>query len=283
MLDFIRINRLRIAIVLVVILLISLLVSQVDRPRADNRFTSLVQTIAYPFQISVDFVQTRLHRVWFHYLWLIDVRQENERLIRRVAELEEQKASNAEIRLAHQRLRRLLAFKEEDPNLKVFADVVMEIRKPFFHLLVINKGSADGIRPNYGVVSWEGIVGKIQSVTRQQSVVQLITDSRSQFPVVIQRTRNRAMLQVENGVLMIKQIPRMVDLFENDRIVSSGLAGIFPNGYPVGRVSEINREQFGLFQSAVITPFVELDKIEEVAVIVKSVHNIHEPLFTDTD
>jgi rod shape-determining protein MreC len=82
---------------------------------------------------------------------------------------------------------------------------------------------------------------------------------------------------------VINQIPRLLDLFENDRIVSSGLAGIFPNGYPVGRISEITREEFGLFQRAVITPFVELNKIEEVAVIVKSVYNIHEPLFTDTE
>jgi rod shape-determining protein MreC len=283
MLDFLRTNRLRISVILVVILLIALLFSQIDRPRADNWFSSLVQTVAYPFQTSVDFVQTRVSRAWSHYVWLVDVREENNRLISRVKELEEQNATNAEIRLAHQRLRRLLAFKEEDPNLKVFADVVMEIRKPFFHLLVINKGSADGIRPNYGVVDREGIVGKVQSVTRWQSVVQLITDSRSQFPVLIQRTRTRAMLQVEGGKLVINQIPRLLDLFENDRIVSSGLAGIFPNGYPVGRISEITREEFGLFQRAVITPFVELNKIEEVAVIVKSVYNIHEPLFTDTE
>jgi rod shape-determining protein MreC len=214
----------------------------------------------------------------------MDVQEENDRLWQRVWELEEENAEGREIRLAHIRLTEALEFKNSDPNVKVFAEVIYELRKPFFQLLAINKGSDDGIRPNFAVVSPEGIIGKIQSVTANQSVVQLITDSRSRFPVLIQRTRTKAMLYGSlDGTLTIDRIPRRLELIKDDPVTTSGLEGIFPKGFPVGKVNQINKKQFGLFQTVTLTPAVDLSKVEEVVVLLRIVDNIHQPLFTDID
>lgn len=283
MLDFLQKNRRRISVIVLLIFFLGVLISQTEESRSDNWFTAIVQSIAYPFQSAFHFAETRTTAIWNHYIWLIDAQKENRGLREKVKALEELNSENREIRIAYRRLLKLLEFKQKDPNKKLFAEVVVEINKPFSSLLIINKGSDDGIRPNFGVVTPRGIVGKIQSVTAFQSVVQLITDTRTQFPVLIQRTRTKAMLHVRDGQLVIGKIPRRLELYENDRIVTSGLAGIFPKGFSVGRVSGIEKKEFGLFQSVILKPAVELNKIEEVAVILKSAYNIHQPLFTEID
>ncbi|MBU2511709.1 rod shape-determining protein MreC [bacterium] len=284
MFRFIKNNRLRISIVAILLFFLLYLAVQVDSERSENWYTATIQTISYPFQATFHFFKKQITDAWNSYIWLIDVNEENDRLWERVWVLEEENAQAREIRLAHDRLREALEFKKKDPNIKVFAEVVFEVKKPFFQLIVIDKGSDDGIRPNFAVVSPEGIIGKIQSVTSSQSVVQLITDSRSQFPVLIQRTRTKAMAYGSlDGNLTIKRIPRRLELFKDDQIVTSGLAGVYPKGFPVGKVDVINKKHFGLFQTVTLIPSVDLTKIEEVAVILRNVNSIHQPLFTEID
>ena len=281
MLDFLQKNRRLISVIFLIVFFLILLISQTDKSRSDNWFSAAVQSIAYPFQSTFHFAETQIASAWHRYIWLINTQQENEVLREKVNRLEEIDAESREIRIGFQRLFNLLEFKKKDPNVKVFAEVIVEVDKPFSKILIINKGSDDGILPNFGVVTPLGIVGKIQSVTSVQSVVQLITDTRIQFPILIQRTRTKAMLQVKDGELIINRIPRRLDLYKNDRIITSGLAGIFPKGFTVGKIKEIRKMDYGLFQSVILSPAVELNKIEEVAVILRSVNNIHQPLFTD--
>lgn len=283
MFDFIKTNRFRISVVLIFIVLLVYIISQIDRPRSDNWISALVQNITYPFQATFHFVTSEISDTWTGYIWLVNARKENKQLKDRIKQLEEINASNEGIRISYYRLLKLLEFEEKDPNIKLYAEVVVEYRKPFSKLLIINKGSKHGIRPNFGVVTPEGIVGKIQSVTNFQSVVQLISDSQSQFPILIQRTRTKAMLEAVEGQLKIQQIPRRLELKIGDKIVTSGLAGVFPKGFLVGQIESIDKKEFGLFQSAVIAPAVDLSRIEEVSVILKNVENIHQPLFTDQE
>lgn len=284
MLRFIKNNRLRISIVLILLSFLLYLAIQVDSERSENWYTATIQTVSYPFQRTFHFFKKHISNAWSGYIWLLDVKDENDRLWQRIWALEEENAQGREIRLAHDRLRSALEFKERDPNIKVFAEVIFEVKKPFYQLIIINKGEDDGIKPNYAVVSPAGVIGKIQSVTGTQSVVQLMTDSRSQFPVLIQRTRTKAMAYGSlDGVVTIKRIPRRLELFKDDKVVTSGLAGIFPKGFPVGTVDVINKKPFGLFQTVTLHPSVDLSKIEEVAVILRNIDSIHQPLFTEDE
>jgi len=242
-----------------------------------------VQIVSYPFLSTYRFIENRVTRVWTHYVWLVDVQEENEKLKKKVSLLEAENAENREMRIHYRRLIGLMEFSRRDRNKKLFASVIVEIDKPFSNLLIIDKGSKHGIRRNFAVVSPEGIVGKIQSVTPFQSVVQLITDSHSQFPVLVQQSRTKAMVSgSQDGTLQLKHIPRRLDLSENDQVVTSGLAGIFPKGLSVGKIQSIQKKSFELFQRVVLTPAVNLGKIEEVAVIIKNVDSIHQPLFTES-
>jgi rod shape-determining protein MreC len=282
MFKFFKNYRFRISIALLLIYFLLTLIIQVEKPRTDNWFSAFNQSVAYPFQTTYHFISNHIQEGWLHYLWLINVREQNRMLQKLLYQSRAENAENREIKIAYKRLLDTLDFKKKNSDIKVFAEVIGEVRNGFSRLIIINKGNANGIKKNFAVVSHEGIIGKIQSVTSFQSVVQLITDSHSKIPILIQRTRTKAFLQGSDGELKIIDILRRIEIKKHDKIITSGLAGIFPKGFPVGEITKIHEKSFGLFQKADVRPSVDFSKIEEVAVILKSVNNIHQPIFTES-
>ena len=249
-----------------------------------NWFTSVVQGVVYPFQVSGDWMVHGVGGAWDRYLWLINVAEENERLHAEVKQLKDEKAATEELRIAYDRLLGMLQFDRSNLDQKIFASVVGERQDSFSKLLIINRGSNQGVKKNFSVVTQLGVVGKIQSATPFQAVVQLITDARSHFPALVQRTRLKVMVQGElDGSLVISNFPRRMSVKLGDMVVTSGLAGIFPKGLPIGIVSHIEKKEFGLFQHVTLTPSARLNQLEELSVILHSRSNIHQPLFTEGD
>ena len=282
MFNFLKRHRFRISIGLILTSFFFILVGQVEKGRINNWFTGLIQGVVYPFQATGDWLADGVGSTWNRYVWLINVAEENQELRLELAQLKEEKAATEELRLAYDRLLGLLQFERTNQDQKIFASVVGERRDSFSKLLVINQGSSSGVKKNYAVVTHMGVVGKVQSVTPFQAVVQLITDARSHFPALVQRSRLKVMVQGElDGSLVISNFPRRMSLKLGDMVVTAGLAGIFPKGLPIGIVSQIEKKEFGLFQKVTLTPTVRLDQLEELAVILYSVSNIHQPLFTE--
>ncbi|MCP4296943.1 MAG: rod shape-determining protein MreC [Proteobacteria bacterium] len=282
MFNFLKRNRRLISAITVLLFFVFLISSQINQRKNENWFSAAVQSIAYPLQAASYYVKKAAIQSWNRYFWLVDIQQKNEQLELRIKELEAAKESSQEISMANIRLRKILEFQKRNTDIKVFSEVVGEIDRGVSQLLVINKGANHKIRRNFAVVSRERIIGKIQSVTSSQSVVQLITDPQSRVPVLLQRTRTKAILAgTYDGTLVIDQVIRTLDLKIGDKVVTSGLAGIYPKGFLVGEIDSIKKAKFGLFQSVTLVPSVDLNRIEDVAVILESLSNIQEPLFTD--
>jgi len=226
------------------------------------------------------------------------VKQENERLKQQVKALEEQLNQYVNASVQFNLLREQLQFLEENPERKVFAEVIGESVDNFHDVLLINKGQLAGIKRNFPVVLREGVVGRVQSVTATQALVELIVDRRHKFPVTLQRSRERTVVQGTGGGLEIRapdggivrgtgdslrleRIRMLADVEKGDRVVTSGLDGIFPKGLLVGTVISVNREKHELFQTAEIQPVVDFRKLEGVFVILKERRSVDFPLFTD--
>ena len=282
MFDYLKRNQLKISLALTLITLVIVLMTQVSLPGVRNWFSSVTHTLAYPFQQTSHFIYSEVKGFWNGYIWLINTKTENDRLIRINRELREENQKYYEIALSYNRLRKSLEFKESNPDKKIFAEVIGESSEGFNRLLTINRGSSDEVFLNYAVIAPEGIVGKIISTTPFQSTVLLITDNSSQIPVLIQRSRTKAILTGSpEGDLFLTLVPRTADLMIGDRIVASGLAGIFPKGLLVGTIETIEKKNYGLFQSALVKPTVDFLRTEEVFVIFDSQENIQKPLFTE--
>jgi rod shape-determining protein MreC len=156
---------------------------------------------------------------------------ENERLIARIRDLERRGTHQSEMELMNRRLKRLLALERELPTRAVAASVTARDASVWFQSLTLNKGEIDGIQTGMPVIAPEGVIGLISSTSMHASRVLLLTDPNSGIDVLVQRTRVRGILSglLEEGTTL-KYVKRSDDVRVGDRVVASGLDGVFPKG-----------------------------------------------------
>jgi len=119
-----------------------------------------------------------------------------------------------------------------------------------------------------GVMTPQGAVGRIIKVYDHMSVVLLIIDRNNAITGLVQRTRDEGIVEgTEKGVAWIKYLPLMATIKVGDPVVTSGLAGGFPRGVPIGRITKTERRQAEMFLSAEIEPDADFGKLDEVLVI----------------
>jgi rod shape-determining protein MreC len=214
---------------------------------------------------------------WRGYVALRGAYAQAQTLKQENAELQGKLAAMDEARLENERLKKMLAFVEDKPFLRIPAHVVGINPTATILSVRIDRGEQDGIRRGMPVVTPGGIVGQVQRTTHSYSDVLLLNDVKSRLGVRVQRSRARGTvsgtggeraLKLENdGALMLENVLRGDDLQEGDLIVTSGTDGIFPAGLVVGKATAIRRIRTGMFIYAEVLPAVDLNKVEEVLVL----------------
>jgi len=151
-----------------------------------------------------------------------------------------------------------------------FAELVRVELDPFSHQVLINRGSVDGVTEGLAVIDGAGVMGQVEDVQLHFSTVRLISDPNHALPVQINRTglRSVAFGTGETGNLVLNSVPREADVREGDLIVTSGLGERFPGGYPVARVTRIDREEGQTFALIEAAPLAALDRGREVLLII---------------
>src|SRR5262249_30724941 len=131
---------------------------------------------------------------------------------------------------------------------------------PWFSTVTINKGEADGVQKNMAVLSPFGVVGQTTTISAHSARVLLITDHNSSVDGVVQRSRARGIVEgALDGRCLMKYLKRGEDVEVGDRVVTSGLDGIFPKGVIVGDVTRVTRGNRGLMQVAEVKPSVPFE------------------------
>ena len=154
-------------------------------------------------------------------------------------------------------------------NQYIAAAVIGRDPSPFFHYVIINRGSDDGLRSGMPVVTQQGLVGQIDSVTAGAARVQLINDPASSINVVLQQTTSDAVLVGSvTGELQLEMIPQDVTIQTGELVVTSGLGGNYPPNLVIGQVSIVRRQDYDLFQNASVQSAVKFSQLEIVLVIV---------------
>jgi len=119
-----------------------------------------------------------------------------------------------------------------------------------------------------GVVTTAGAVGRIVKAYDRFAIVLLLNDLNNAITGLVQRTRDEGIVEgTEKGLARIKYLPLLSTVKVGDQVVTSGLAGGFPRGIPIGTITKIERREAELFLSAEITLDADFAKIEEVLVI----------------
>ena len=206
--------------------------------------------------------------IWSHYFYLVSVAQENDNLKKKLSWIVEKNIQHNEIELSNQRLRNLLNFKETTTSKVLAAEVISVDPSSWFKAVIIDKGSLDGVERGLPVVIRQGIAGQVVDVSSRYSKVMLIIDRNSSIDALVQRTRARGIIKGEaTGECLFKYVLRKDDVKVGDKIVASGLDGVFPKGLPVGDVKEVVRRNSGVFQEVRVIPYIDFEKLEEVLVI----------------
>ena len=267
MLEFIRRNRVLLSTSFFLLCSLALLSVNARHPgRVDPLGRAFLEVMA-PLQRAAAVLGTQAGALWSDYVALVGVERENHQLRTRLHGFEERATAHRELELMNRRLKHLLALQHRLATAAVAAEVVGRDASASFQSLTLDKGERDGIKPGMPVLAAEGVVGTISSTSPHAARVLLLVDPNSGIDVLVQRTRVRGIVsgQLEQGAIL-KYVKRADDVQVGDRIITSGLDGIFPKGVPVGHVARVARKDRGLFIYAEVTPSADVTRLEEVLV-----------------
>lgn len=263
-------RRLRGALLILVFLSVFLYIFSLNfRPPAQMDFLQrfVVETVSPPIE-SLAKVSSLVEDVVQDYVWLRQVRQENEVLKGQVAKLEQQVTDYHEAYIENLRLRRLLDFKATIQAETLAAQVVVHDLTGWFQTLMVDKGFRDDIAPDMAVVNDEGVVGRVLDVSDRFARILLITDPGSSVDAIIQRNRVRGILSGKDAnSCILKYVRGNVDVQAGDLIVTSGKDGVYPKGLRLGVIQGIFKDPVDLFQKIEVKPLVRLNALEEVLII----------------
>ena len=258
-------------VVAAVLLIISLAVISYSASRLSETgfLRKMVLEAAAPVEDAVNVSLKGLHDSWKRYLFLVGMEDENRRLRHGNAVLSEQLNHYREGYIEGMRLRKLLNLKDGLSNRVVAARVVDRSRASLFKTIMIDKGTADGMRVGFPVLSEQGVVGRIIETAWHASQVLLLVDGNSNIDGLIQRSRAQGILQGAGSAgCNLKYISRVEEVLPGDVVLSSGLAGVFPKGLLLGVVTGVSRKGEGLFQKIDVAPAVDFEKLEEVLALI---------------
>jgi rod shape-determining protein MreC len=162
------------------------------------------------------------------------------------------------------RLRSLLNSPVQDNTHKVVAELMAVDNNPYSHQIVINKGAINGVYEGQPVLDDKGIVGQIMQVSSTNSRVLLIADVTHAIPVRIARNNVRLVVTGSGGLneLLIQHVAHSSDLKVGDILLSSGLGNVFPEGYPVAKITSIIRDESRPFSQVRAKPVAQLDRLK---------------------
>ena len=148
------------------------------------------------------------------------------------------------------------------------ASVIARDISPFMHYVIIDRGSDDGLRKGMPVITQQGLVGNIASVTAGAARVQLINDPGSSINSMIQQSGVEGVVNGKiTGEIELNMVSKSATIQPGELVLTSGLGGNYPANIVIGQVITIRSDAYALFQSASIQPSVDFSQLDIVLII----------------
>jgi len=233
--------------------------------------------VTYPVQVLADLPARWGNWLRDHLVGRARLLEENQRLRQEVAELKRRTLKYEALRKENDRLRAFLDKSFKLGEQMLVAELLAINMVPYEHKVLVNKGSQLGVHIGQPVLSVDGIVGQVVRVTPVSAEVLLITDPSHAIPVQVNRNGLRTIAVGTGRIdrLELPNLPNNADVRPGDLLVSSGLGGVFPQGYPVAVVTEVKVQPGKHFARIQARPTAALDRIREVLIVWP--HNAPQP------
>jgi rod shape-determining protein MreC len=227
----------------------------------------VLETVSPVYEVLSGSIRS-VQDAWLRYILLIGIQEENRNLKKKINELKAVLVSYQEGYQEAQRLKKLLAITDDDRYRFVTAKVIGREQAALSRTILINKGSSDGLKNGMPVVAYPGLIGRLTDVSWHVSRVLLFIDENSNVDAIVQRNRTQGIISGAGSQGMIlKYISKTQDVQKGDVIVSSGMGGVFPKGWLIGQVMNVDKQDAGLFLKIKVAPFVDFSKLEELLIL----------------
>lgn len=267
MLEFIKKNQATILFLSLITGALLLYSNSLRQKQHTSLFERGILQLTSPFYTTIDDTARSINSLWSDYIALTTVRQHNIELQEQLRHQTQQLHELQEIAQENIRLRTLLHFQPEPNQHAIPARIIAVDATNWFRTITIDKGTDDNVREGLPVIVAEGVVGRTIKSSATSSRVLLIIDAASEVAALIQNNRTRGIVRGRGTNLTFEYALRNKDVEIGDMVITAGTGGIFPKGTPLGKVSSINKPDYGLFQTLEINPCVDFSRLEEVLVI----------------
>ncbi len=203
------------------------------------------------------------------------IKKENEDLKKKNSELENKVIDYQSLKSENERLRQSLNFKEQRGEFNyIGGDIVEKGANGMLDQFVINRGSKDCIAKGMVAVTYEGLVGQVTSVGSNWSIVQTLANENIAVSGAVESTNDnngivKGYKDSSNNLLAkLYYLPVDSNIKKGDVILTSGLGGLYPKGIRIGAVTDIEEDKGKVMKNAIIKPYVDFNKLQEILIIV---------------
>lgn len=232
----------------------------------------VVMAVSAPLQSVVAMAARGVSSLWGDYVYLVHVKDDNAKLVAQNARLRDRVRRLESLEEENRRLRRLLELKASVRTDVVSAQIVGKNTNDFFRVTRVTLDrSVKNVQPNLAVISPEGVVGTTMKGAGDTLDVRLVVDGGFNVDAVVQRTGARAFVRGTGDErrynCRVEYVLRTDEVEVGDLLVTSGFGRRFPRGIPIATVTEVQKRDFGVYQSVEAQPVVDFSRVSEVLIV----------------
>jgi rod shape-determining protein MreC len=218
-------------------------------------------------QRSISAGVSGVEHVWDGYVGLRGVKTENDHLKRQLDEAQVEVQQQRALADRTQSLERLLDLRDHTTLKTAAAEIIAAGATPDFRTVTIDKGTRDGLRLDMAVIAPAGVVGRVVMPTPRAAKVQLLIDRNAAAGAIVERSRAQGVV-VGGGDnrLRLEYVSELADVVKGDLVMTSGIDGIYPKGFVIGRVEALEKSG-STYKRIVVRPEVDFTSLEDVLVV----------------
>lgn len=253
---------LQLRLLVAIMMSIALMVAD-TRLHSFAKFRSYMLSIVSPLQYLANMPRQLMDGISDQVSTREQLKRENGAMEEQLRLLRADMLTMTKLRKENARLRALLDSPVREDGRKMVAEIMSVDSNPFSHQVVIDKGSSRGVFEGQPVINELGVIGQVLHVANNTSRVLLINDATHAIPVRVERNDIRAVAEGTGELdhLQLRHIPRSTDIRAGDRLVTSGLGGRFPEGYPVAVITSFEYQEGRPYADVEARPVVDLDRL----------------------
>ncbi|EOU1702106.1 rod shape-determining protein MreC [Clostridium perfringens] len=267
-------NKLAVTVILLSVAFLGIIIFTV-KSDSKNPISGGVGTVLNPVQKVVYTISDKVHDVFDFFYNFSDVKNENNDLKKKNLELENQLVEYNELKRQNDVLRGIVDFSKENNQYKyIGTNIIGKSGNSFVEDYTIDKGSSEGIKKDYIVISPQGLVGVVTEVHSNWSKIQTLLNENVAVAATIEGDSNSGdgiVKGYRNGSEMqaeITNLPMNSTIKEGETVVTSGLGGYYPKGIRIGEVTSVQSDDVKVMKTAILKTYVDFNNLQELFIVV---------------